>query len=81
MIAFLDPEPAVAVLVVRRPYPRCGSTCLDCSTFLRSTRPLLPPKGTDPGRCGFSPCKPAVFRGPPERGHDRHRGPPGEPTP
>jgi hypothetical protein len=25
--------------------------------------PLLPPKGTDPGSCGF-PCKPVVFRGP-----------------
>jgi hypothetical protein len=32
----------------------------------RQVSPLLPPKATDPGPCGFSPCKPVVFRGPPE---------------
>jgi hypothetical protein len=28
--------------------------------------PLLPPKGTDPRTLWLFPCKPAVFRGPPE---------------
>jgi hypothetical protein len=32
----------------------------------RQWSPLLPPKGTDPRTLWLFPCKPAVFRGPPE---------------
>jgi hypothetical protein len=46
----------------------------------RQTRPLLPPKGTDPGPLRLFPCKPAFSRGG-ARGHHRPLGPPGKSTP
>ena len=41
---------------------------------------MLPPKGTDPDPCGLFPCKPRVFRGPPE-GAVIAIMDPGKPTP
>jgi hypothetical protein len=46
----------------------------------RHSSPLLPPKGTDPGPLRLFPCK-RPFLGVVRRGHHRHLGPPGKPTP
>jgi hypothetical protein len=47
--------------------PSSGSTSGVCKKK-RQTSPLRPPKGTDPRTLPLFPCKPAVFRGPPEEG-------------
>jgi hypothetical protein len=53
--------------------PRCGSTHRLCS--FRQSSPSLPPKGTDPGACGFSPAKWALVLGTAGRCQDRLLGP------
>jgi hypothetical protein len=50
------------------------------SRLPRHTSPFRPPKGTDPRTLRLFPCK-RPFLGVVRRGHHRHLGPPGKPTP
>jgi hypothetical protein len=49
-----------------RRLPRIGVLVRLGGPVGRQTSSWLPPKDADPGPCGFSPCKPVVFRGPRE---------------
>jgi hypothetical protein len=59
--------------------PRCGSTC-SRREQKKQTSPLLPPKGTDHGPCGFSPAN-RPFLGTAGGDHDRRSWTPRKPTP